>query len=84
MTSGEDLGTLLVQLAALPEEAEWVEFKANQKDPEGIGEYISALSNSAALKRKTAAYLIWGVEDQTHRLVGTRFRPRKSKRATKT
>jgi len=80
MTNVEDLGTLLVQLAALPEEAEWVELKANHKDPEDIGEYISALSNSAALKRKTAAYLIWGVEDQTHRLVGTRFRPRKTKK----
>lgn len=76
----EDLCALLVQLAALPEEVEWVELKANFKDPEEIGQYLSALSNSAALKRKPKGYLLWGVEDQTHRLIGTTFRPRRSKK----
>ena len=81
MASAEDdLVALLVQLAALSEEVEWVEFKANHKDPDDIGEYISALSNSAALKRKQTAYLIWGVEDQTHRLIGTSFRLRRAKK----
>jgi predicted HTH transcriptional regulator len=76
----EDLCALLVQLAALPEEVEWVEFKASFKDPEEIGQYLSALSNSAALKRKPKAYMVWGVEDQTHRLIGTTFRPRRTKK----
>ena len=80
MVSSEELGALLVQLAALPEEAEWVEFKTNHKDPEEIGQYLSALSNAAALKHKPAAYLVWGVEDKTHRLVGTTFRPRRTKK----
>ncbi len=80
MADIEDLSTLLVQLAALSEEAEWVEFKTNFKDPDEIGQYLSALSNSAALKRKPTAYLVWGVEDQTHKLVGTSFRMRRAKK----
>ena len=30
-------------------ELPWIEFKENYTDPQGIGEYISALSNTAAL-----------------------------------
>lgn len=80
MVTSDDLGALLLQLATLPEEAEWVEFKTNHKDPEEIGQYLSALSNSAALKRKPTAYLVWGVEDKSHRLVGTTFRFRRAKK----
>ena len=42
--------SLIEQLAALPVETEWVEFKLNFHSPEEIGERISALSNSACLK----------------------------------
>lgn len=55
-------------------ETEWVEFKANNSDPESIGEYISALSNSAALLDLPTAYVVWGVEDGTRELVGTDFK----------
>jgi len=51
-----------------------VEFKRNVAEPEEIGEYISALANSAALCGKTNAYLVWGVDDQTHDIVGTNFK----------
>jgi ATP-dependent DNA helicase RecG len=64
---------LLKELCALPSETEWVEFKVNLDDPQEIGEYISSLSNSAALCGKASAYLIWGVNDATHDVVGTRF-----------
>lgn len=67
------------ELAALPNETEWVEFKQNNSDPAEIGEYISALSNSAALQGKPFAYLIWGVKDETHELVGSTFRPHTDK-----
>jgi len=40
-----------------------------------IGEYISALSNSAALHSKINAYVIWGVDDKTHEILGTTFTP---------
>lgn len=61
------------------DEREWLEFKRNNADPEEIGQYISALSNSATLDGQPTAYLIWGVEDGTHHLVGTSFRPREQK-----
>jgi predicted HTH transcriptional regulator len=69
------LGGLLRELIALPVETEWVEFKRSNSNPESIGEYISALSNSAALCGKANAYLVWGVDDTTHDVVGTSFTP---------
>ncbi len=65
--------SLANELRKLPTETEWVEFKRNNADPEEIGEYIAALSNSAALNGKTHAYLIWGIADDSHDIVGTSF-----------
>jgi predicted HTH transcriptional regulator len=70
---------LIEELRALPQEREWVEFKENNYNPQLIGEYISALSNSACLENKETAYLVFGIEDKTHRLVGTTFKPREEK-----
>lgn len=67
--------SLLRELIKLPNETEWVEFKHNNADPAEIGQYISALANSAALLGKQSAYLVWGVEDQTHEVLGTDFKP---------
>jgi ATP-dependent DNA helicase RecG len=75
-----DLDQLLTSLIVLPGEAEWVEFKQNNENPREIGECLSALANSAALLGKECAYLVWGVEDRTHRIVGTTFRPRQTKK----
>lgn len=55
-------------------ESEYIEFKRNI-DFEKIGEYISALANSAALLNRPYAYLIYGVDDATHEIVGTDFHP---------
>ena len=71
--------TLIRSLIALPNETEWVEFKHNNTDPDEIGEYASALSNSVALDRRTAGYVVWGIEDGTHKILGTTFRPREMK-----
>lgn len=70
-----DFASLIHELAELPDETEWVEFKENRADPEEIGEYISALSNSAALHGKSRAYIVWGIADVSHEIVGTAFRP---------
>lgn len=78
--SPEYLTSLLSELRQLPKETEWVEFKCNNANPEEIGEYVSALANSAALEDKTNAYLVWGVEDGTHDVVGTTFRPTQAKK----
>lgn len=40
-----------------------------------VGQYISALSNSAALEGRKNAYFVWGVDDKTHDVVGTNFDP---------
>lgn len=61
------------ELIKYPYETEWLEFKTNWFDPSGLGEYISALSNSAAYHGRDFAYLIWGVEDKTHQIIGTSF-----------
>lgn len=71
----EELHKLLEELLALPKENEWVEFKANNANPEEIGENISALSNSSCLYGKSNGYLVFGVEDKTLRVVGTSFKP---------
>ena len=71
----EYLVSLVRELIKLPQEAEWVEFKHNNDNPVSIGEYISALANSAALLGKQTAYLVWGVEDGTQTVVGTSFTP---------
>ncbi len=71
--SDEYLTSLLRELCKYPTETEWVEFKHNDKDPHQIGEYISALSNSAAIEAKASGYLIWGVRDGDHAIVGTTF-----------
>ena len=67
--------SLVHELASLPAETTWVEFKHNNSDPQALGEYISALANSAALDGKAKAYLLWGVDDGSHAVVGTEFDP---------
>ena len=74
------LQSLVRELAKLPNEVEWVEFKCNYNEPQMIGEYISALSNSATLAGKPKGYLIWGVDNETHDIVGTNFNYRKAKK----
>lgn len=75
-TMSDDYAIDLVnELRKLPAETEYVEFKVNNADPERIGAYISALANAAALIGKTRAYLIWGIENDTHEIVGTKFFP---------
>ena len=78
MTEAE-LHHQLTTLLALPAETEWVEFKYNNDNPQEIGEYVSALANGAALHGKACGYFVWGIEDGTHRVVGTAFRPRRAR-----
>lgn len=60
-------------------EQPWIEFKHNNYDPQEIGEYISALSNTAALFNQEHAFLIWGIDDKTHDVVGTSFVPQETR-----
>ncbi|MCC8162297.1 MAG: putative DNA binding domain-containing protein [Lachnospiraceae bacterium] len=72
--------SLVERLRKLPTEMEWVEFKCNNENVQMIGEYISALSNSAALNGKETAYVLWGIDDTTHKVIGTEFSPAKTKK----
>ena len=74
-----ELTSKLEELRALPAETEWVEFKRNYVNAEDVGQYLSALANAAALHEQPRGYVVWGVEDGTHRLVGTSFKPRAEK-----
>lgn len=71
--------SLLNELSKLPNETEWIEFKVDNAEPAMIGQYLSALANSAALLGKQAAYIVWGIDDTTHDLVGTHFSPDKTR-----
>ena len=69
----ENLDRLVRELCKLPNETPWLEFKHNNYDPAMIGQDISALANSAALHEKSCAYMLWGINDSTHEIVGTEF-----------
>ena len=56
-----------------------MEFKHNNSDPDEIGEYLSALANSAALLGKVTAWLVWGIDNHSHGILGTDFNPRQFK-----
>lgn len=79
MYSNQQLIELVDILRSQGAETEWLEFKENYASPQDIGEYISALSNGAALWGRPYAYLIFGVDDKTHEVVGTTYDYRKQK-----
>ena len=64
---------LIDELCAYDSEREWFEFKENFDNDEELGEYISALANSAAYCGKKHSFLVWGINDKTHEPVGTNF-----------
>lgn len=65
---------LLASLCARSAEEDWLEFKENIFDPQSVGQYVSGLANAAMLDRQQHAYMVWGVRDQTHEIVGTSVR----------
>jgi len=72
----EELEVKLQDMRHLPAETEWVEFKKarNNFNEALLGEYFSALSNEANLKKKPHGWLILGVEDlPPHNIVGTNW-----------
>jgi len=74
-----ELAALLDRLRAEPRETEWLEFKANRYEPQVLGEYLSALANSACLLARPRGYLVFGIEDGSHAIVGTMFDPQAEK-----
>ena len=54
-------------------ESACVEFKHNNDDPEMIGKLVSALSNAARIEDQPLAYIVWGIDNDSHEVVGTTF-----------
>lgn len=77
----KNLKSLIKELVKVDAENECVEFKENNTEPEMIGEYVSALSNSATYHDRQYAYLVWGVNDETHEYTDTTFNFRTKKGA---
>lgn len=66
---------LVEDLRGYSSEQSWFEFKKDNIDPEKIGQYCSALSNEARLCGRDFGYLLWGIEDESHAVIGARFDP---------
>ena len=71
--------SLVLELIKLPVETEWLEYKLNNDDPTMIGEYLSAISNAAALHERDYGYVLYGIDDSTHVIKGTEFQPKMEK-----
>jgi ATP-dependent DNA helicase RecG len=72
MASGRYIA-LIDDLRKLKTEPSWLEFKVSNADPDRIGRTVSAISNAARLYDKSHGYMIWGIDDTTHDVVGTIF-----------
>lgn len=66
----------LNELRALPAETETVEFKKAETSFlfDELGKYFSALSNEANLKAADCAWLVFGIENKHHKIVGTQYK----------
>ncbi len=66
---------LIEDFCAEPAETAWLEFKVNNFSPKEVGVRCSALSNAARIEGRDCAYMVWGVDDRSHRVVGTTVNP---------
>ena len=71
----QELKKILDDLLKKPKETEWLEFKqaARNYPFDKLGRYFSALSNEARLKDQAAGWLVFGIQDKTRKISGTRF-----------
>lgn len=74
MNEARDIA-LVDELRGLTAEMPWLEFKGNNTDPDVIGKRCSALSNAARIEGRDCAYMLWGIEDDSHAVIGTSFNP---------
>jgi predicted HTH transcriptional regulator len=78
--SEEQVRDLITELRRVGRECTWAEFKCNNEYPEMIAEYVSAMSNSAAMDGAEYGYVVWGLRDVTLDVVGTTFKPKEAKK----
>lgn len=68
-----DLSSILEDIISRDYEEDWFEFKENWYEPHALGEYISGMSNAAAMAGQDYAFFIWGIKNDSHEVVGTSF-----------
>ncbi|RAV28080.1 RNA-binding domain-containing protein [Sinomicrobium soli] len=75
--TAKQLQEILDNLRNLEAENEIVEFKEakNNFHFDKLGRYFSAISNEANLCGKPYGWLIFGVKDKKHEIIGTQYRP---------
>lgn len=66
---------LIDELCSQSAENNCLEFKQDNIDPKLIGKLCSALSNAARIEGEDLAYVLWGIRDSDHVVVGTQFDP---------
>ena len=73
--TNDELITLVVELCTLSKETECVEFKTGKAiTNQRLGQYISGISNAACINYQSFGYLVFGIEDVTHKIIGTTFK----------
>ena len=78
--NNHELIQLIDELRALPKENEWVEFKTGTATTnERLGQYLSAISNAACIASQSFGYLIFGIKNETHDVVGTTYKFKNAK-----
>lgn len=78
--NNNELIQLVDELRALPKENEWVEFKSgNATTNERLGQYLSAISNAACIATQSFGFLIFGIDDTSHQVIGTSYKFKNAK-----
>lgn len=68
-----NLCKLIDELRKLKSETAWIEFKHNNYKPSMIGEDISAIANAATNAERDCGYMIWGIDNVSHQVIGTEY-----------
>ena len=76
MYTNIELHEILTRLISLPGETEVVEFKKaeNGFGDKELGQYFSALSNESNLKALECGWLVFGIENKTHAIIGSNYK----------
>ena len=77
--SDERLANIINDFCKDATEHEYVEFKENFSDPYRIGQIVCGFLNTLTLKKIPRGFLVWGIRDSDHAVVGTNFNPRTKK-----
>lgn len=77
--SNDDLKNVLQYILSRPAESEWFELKHDNFDPMTLGKNVSAIMNSLTRFDVARGYIIWGIDDGSCEIVGTKFVPEKKK-----